>query len=204
MWLLGWILQHPKISRCFILCGLVRECSVSQTCTKHSACVFVWSCLCVGVQSEREKLHCDLSLCNLVSRADFLLASSKPFPQNSWDQFKKINVELLHSSLHMCCYNSVTFDAFWYKALPEFIPPPPLWVCHGNVYGLLFFFLYNGGGVSEGGSIWGDEGLGGRLATGRHLSPRLASAHCCQPSSNQQPSMCLAAEGVSNQPLAPS
>lgn len=52
------------------------------------------------------------------------------------------------------------------------------------------------------------KGLGGRLATGRHPhhptpTPRLASAHCCQPSSNQQPSMRLAAEGVSNQLLAP-
>ena len=87
-------------------------------------------------------------------------------------------------------------------------PLPPVWGLSWKCLwssSSFFFGTMGEGSVGAGGATRvGDEGLGGRLATGRHLSPRLASAHCCQPSSNQQPSMCLAAEGVSNQLLAPS
>lgn len=86
--------------------------------------------------------------------------------------------------------------------------PPPL-ECVAEM-SLVFFCQREKGQLAA-----AAKGLGGRLATGRHPlppnthttstnpPPRLASAHCCQPSSNQQPSMRLAAEGVSNQLLAP-
>lgn len=64
---------------------------------------------------------------------------------------------------------------------------------------LVFSVGWGGGGRTAGGRGVGWQ-TGDRPSS---LSPRLASAHCCQPSSNQQPSMCLAAEGVSNQLLAP-
>lgn len=58
---------------------------------------------------------------------------------------------------------------------------------------------------SVGGATAGGRGVGWQTGDRpSSLSPRLASAHCCQPSSNQQSSMSLAAEGVSNQLLAPS
>lgn len=88
--------------------------------------------------------------------------------------------------------------------------PPPL-ECVAEM-SLVFFCQREKGQLAA-----AAKGLGGRLATGRYplllnthttsthpSTPlRLASAHCCQPSSNQQPSMRLAAEGVSNQLLAP-
>lgn len=120
----------------------------------------------------------------------------KTTPNNSRDRFKK-------KKKTKCCSTSLCISViatmtnllhFDTKPDCDSSPPPLGFVAEMS---LVFF-------VSRGGGNWGDEGLGGRLATGRHLSPRLASAHCCQPSSNQQPSMCLAAEGVSNQLLAPS
>lgn len=111
-----------------------------------------------------------------------------------------------NGALHVFLYLSLQlchFCCILIQSITAIHRSPPLHSFFFAEMSLVLFCTRGEGSVGEEGS-WGSEGLGGRLATGRHLSPRLASAHCCQPSSNQQSSMCLAAEGVSNQPLAPS
>lgn len=147
----------------------------------HRASLSMWPYLCGGVQGKKKNWP-------VIFGSTAQLAS---YNQNN-SQYSSENVAVLCLSVISAVTNMQHFDTKPYCS-PSL---PPFWFCCGNVFGL---FSHLGRA-----QLLEDEGLGGRLATGRHLAPRLASAHCCQPFSNQQPSMCLAAEGVSNQLLAPS
>lgn len=151
----------------------------------------LYSCLCVGVK--RKNFPVIFHSASQSARQTYCqLHIIKTTLINSWDRW-----ETAKRSSACLCISAITTltNLLHFDTKPYHNPSPPPF---GFVIEMsLVFFVSRGGG-----NVW-YEGLGGRLATGRHLSPRLASAHCCQPFSNQQPSMCLAAEGVSNQLLTP-
>lgn len=199
---LSWIKKKkkklPKGSTFYSLWAGKGMFSISnlQKSTAHM-CVVCSCFVCGRVQKKGEKLHCDLLLHNL---AVLTLASCDQSNSPKTLEFsvkKKVRETMLQNKT-LCICQYITHAAFWCSAA---VHPLPSFGFVKEISLVCSLCTSGEGSIKEGGGL---RGLGGRLATGRHLTPRLASAHCCQPSSNQQPSMRLAAEGVWNQPLAPS
>lgn len=141
----SWILKHPKRSVFYPLWAGEGMLSIPNLYKVQHVCVCVLMFVRGFAEGRRKKLHCDISLCNLVSQAVLLSAShdqnnnSKLLGSVKKDIKKWQNVSLcVFASLSD---NIVTFAVFLIQNTTTTPPPhpPPFGFCHRNVFGLSFF-----------------------------------------------------------------
>lgn len=130
---MGWRknVQYPKLAQ-----------STAYVC-------FLCSCLCVGVHRKAEKLHCDLSLSNLVSWADLSFMWSKQLLKTPEISLKKKPQKMTknqNAEVHDFVYLSVCHNCW-------------ILMRYYSSSRSLFLFVHWGGGVSKGGGnswlMWG-------------------------------------------------